>query len=168
MRHQIKRDSLAVILFNTLSTFLQDLSYHHLKPLETRHLSNIIPYKRGSQSSERDANRNRRVGLVSEIRCSVGDLRDGGEKTVSHGSEKKIWGWEAARKKTQWSGPKVKWKPPNRSLSATIHPSLPSLRSESRISIFLRQEQGTELDDIWQSLLAPQVIKFLCPAVTEA
>lgn len=40
--------------------------------METRHLSNIIPYKLGSQSSDKDANENRRVGLVAEARKSVG------------------------------------------------------------------------------------------------
>lgn len=71
------------------------------------------------------------------------------------------------QKETQWSGSKVKWKPHNGSISAFLLLSSPSLRAEFRISIFLGQTQSW-VGDILKALLAPQVIKFLCPAVTEA
>lgn len=47
---------------------------------------------------------------------------------------------------------------------------LPSLSFEDSIQdlMFLGQKEGVRLDDILKALLAPQVIKFLCPAVIEA
>lgn len=57
---------------------------------------------------------------------------------------------------------------PTQQVYVSLSSSLLSLRAEFRLSVFPGQKQGVRLDSILKALLAPQVIKFLCPAVIEA
>lgn len=66
-----------------------------------------------------------------------------------------------------WKRSKGKWKPLNRHMSTLLLLSL-SFKDSIQDLIFLGQKEGVRLDDILKALLAPQVIKFLCPGVIEA
>lgn len=75
--------------------------------------------------------------------------------------------------KGQTGGDTIEWVKGEMETTQWGHFSLPSslfTKFKGRVQGFNIPEPDTEnwIDDILKALLAPQVIKFLCPAVTEA